>query len=791
MEKPRTYNGDLNNLPPALLPLTTHVRWVVWPWELRTTKTGKSKWTKPPRQARDPKHNARANDPSTWGSYADAVAAVGAGNADGIGYMLQGSDVGAIDCDHCVNAQTAKLEPWVEQLSKEAGNAYREITVSGGGLRIIGKVNGPETHRKFTYDRKTGAGIELYRNTTRYITISGSELGGPCSELPPLDDFIDKLLNLHGAGFGRIFTDYLEQLDTIERIIRDGAPEGERSELFQKVVWTLANKGWSIEQITDELARHPNGIGAKYAGRLQAEIERSYRKWQSHKRTTAGTTAAATPWPQIIVRAGELPRVVNEAEDALLLLGRDLFQRGGQLVRPVLSELKASNEQDTQGWQLIPVALPYMVETLTCAARFLKPDARSKGFTAIDAPRTVAETYLARQGEWKLPALAGIVNTPFLRTDGSICEQPGYDAESGLLFKPEGESFPLIPQQPSKHDALAALAQLEALIASFPFVAPADRSVALSAMLTTLDRHAMATAPLHAFTSPAAGTGKSLLVDIAAMLATGQRMPVISQGRTEEELEKRLGAALLAGDVAISLDNCEHRLESVFLCQALTQHKLNIRLLGYSKNIETPVNATIFATGNNLIIAGDLTRRALMCSMDAQCERPELRTFEHDALKDAQANRGKLVIAALTILRACQLANERVSLAPFGSFEGWSQRIRKSLVWLGYADPCDTVAAMRENDPGREGLAAVVAQWNDNLTLNQAYTVAEIIRRAINVTDFHNALLAVAADRGGKFVANDRLGRWLKRVQGKIINGLKLLNYGMQHGYLLWKLTKA
>src|SRR4029077_10311316 len=128
--------------------------------------------------------------------------------------------------------------------------------------------------------------------------------------------------------------------------------------------------------------------------------------------------------------------------------------------------------------------------------------------------------------------------------------------------------------------ALEALQLLEDLIGDFPFVAAADRAVALSAILTILDRRSMTAAPLHTFTSPTAGTGKSLLVDVAAMLATRQPMPVISQGRTEEELEKRLGAALLAGDTAIALDNCEHPLESSFLCQALTQQKLNIRMLG-------------------------------------------------------------------------------------------------------------------------------------------------------------------------------------------------------------------
>ena len=191
-----------------------------------------------------------------------------------------------------------------------------------------------------------------------------------------------------------------------------------------------------------------------------------------------------------------------EAEAALLLLGREIYQRGGLVVRPVLTDLKAADNRDMRGWRLIPVTRPYLVDTLTCAARFLKHDGRSKAWVATDAPDKVAETYLARQGRWKLPVLTGIIHTPFLRADGSICELPGYDTASGLLFKPDGQSFPPIPQHPSKADAIEALAQLEHLISTFPFVAAADRSVALSAILTTLDRRSMATAPLHAFTSP-------------------------------------------------------------------------------------------------------------------------------------------------------------------------------------------------------------------------------------------------------------------------------------------------
>jgi hypothetical protein len=61
-------------------------------------------------------------------------------------------------------------------------------------------------------------------------------------------------------------------------LIRNGVPEPQRSEAFQSVIFRLANAGLSIDEIEAALAKHPNGIAQKYAGRLRAEIERSYRK---------------------------------------------------------------------------------------------------------------------------------------------------------------------------------------------------------------------------------------------------------------------------------------------------------------------------------------------------------------------------------------------------------------------------------------------------------------------------------------------------------------------------------
>src|SRR5262245_31168734 len=102
MKKPITHNRkDLGILPQVLRPLITEQRWVNWIWELRTTDSGEKKWTKPPRQPSDPTRYAKSNDPSTWGSYAQAVRRWQDGDADGIGFMLKDSGIAALDLDHC------------------------------------------------------------------------------------------------------------------------------------------------------------------------------------------------------------------------------------------------------------------------------------------------------------------------------------------------------------------------------------------------------------------------------------------------------------------------------------------------------------------------------------------------------------------------------------------------------------------------------------------------------------------------------------------------------------------
>src|SRR3546814_8992264 len=73
------------------------------------------------------------------------------------------------------------------------------------------------------------------------------------------------------------------------------------------------------------------------------------------------------------------------------------------------------------------------------------------------------------------------------------------------------------------------------------------------------------------FRSPSIGSGKSFLVDLANVVATGQRCAAVAARSEKEKWERQIAMALHGGDPIVSLDNFNGELRSDLLAQALTQ----------------------------------------------------------------------------------------------------------------------------------------------------------------------------------------------------------------------------
>jgi putative DNA primase/helicase len=483
--------------------------------------------------------------------------------------------------------------------------------------------------------------------------------------------------------------------------------------------------------------------------------------------------------PVIQYLESELPAIVDNACQALIDAEVKVYARGTSLARPVrlASAGQAKRIKRGQGATiLVPIDETALVEILTGSIEWRKYDGRSDKWKPMAAPAAVAKTILARRGDWPFPQLVAVVTAPTLRDDWSILSEPGFDQDSGIYFDPGGVVWPIIKPTPTRAEALTALGSLSSLLADFPFVGPADRAGALAMILTALVRPSLPTAPLFGVSAPVPGSGKSKLVDIAAILATGRNAAVMSAPREEAELQKAVGAALMAGDGFLNLDNVEHSLRSELLCQVLTQELVKLRVLGQSLNLDLPTNVTFAATGNGLRFAGDLTRRVVLISLDPGMERPEERIFKQDAIEVARQGRVQFVTAGLTILRAFIAAKAQAIRPALGSFEVWSNLVRSALMWLDEADPLSNSHSVRDNDPERERTLGILRALPDGEW--RASDLAAMLKEdepRMQVNKQHVALadaLSEFCDRGS--LSTRRLGDFLRHHAGRVLDGISV-----------------
>src|SRR4051794_37378129 len=299
--------------------------------------------------------------------------------------------------------------------------------------------------------------------------------------------------------------------------------------------------------------------------------------------------------------------------------------------------------------------------------------------------------------------------------------------------------------------------------------------------MTAVTRGAYDVAPMFLATAPTPGSGKSHLVDLVALIGRGRPCPVITAPKSDEEMEKRLGALLLEGAPIVSLDNLTRDLDGDMLCQMTERPLVKTRILGESKAPEVQWRGTLLATGNNVTYAGDMVRRGLTIRLDAQAEVPERRAFKFDPHGEVRADRGRYVAAALTIARAFLVSGETVTCAPLGSYRAWSRFAREPLTWLGEPDPVASMDRAREEDPKRRAAREFIEHLKAHFGTRE-FSVKELVSKATETDGrmwpdpqlLHPELNALLVDNCGSVgrnkgaIDNSRVGGWLKRLKGQV-----------------------
>jgi hypothetical protein len=470
--------------------------------------------------------------------------------------------------------------------------------------------------------------------------------------------------------------------------------------------------------------------------------------------------------PTIRVIAGEMNQIVSRVEIELSTTGRH-YQRASSIAIIVTDPKTGSINVQT----LSVPALTRIVSTLAIWERF---DKRTGDWYPTDPPERHIKILSDAQNYAHLPYLKGIARQPYLRADGSIVNTAGYDVQTHMfgVFNPYDYN---IPKTPTRADAEKALDKLKSLLSEFDFKHEHNRSAALSAILTAATRAVLKVAPMIHVDAHSIGSGKSYLCQIISLHATPASSTPHTFPSDDEEMKKLLFAEFMVAPAVICFDNIEGDLKPYpSLMTALTEEYVNGRILGQSKTQEASTNALFLSSGNNVQPVRDATRRVITITLDPQCETPATRQFKNNPVDDVTNNRGVYISAALTIIRAWIVEGRPITpVKPLNSYGEWASLCRQPLLWLGLEDPAQCVFDTMAHDPDREYLGAFLVLW-----LEKYGTYSTSVKTLVGDLAFNPDLCEIVEDiakeRDGT-ISRRKLGWWLKKHAGRVVNGLRLI----------------
>ncbi len=490
-----------------------------------------------------------------------------------------------------------------------------------------------------------------------------------------------------------------------------------------------------------------------------------------------------------ILVSDNISEMVDAIQAAIVEAQLPVLRRSNALVEPIydprpIRKGSAEKTQVTILRRLDPNMLSYMV---TKHAAFFEKQQKS-GKVRVMAPPAPFNTLIGL-GHYHhgIRIVSGVIDAPTMRSDGTILSESGYDEATGLWHYADPYLGNVeVPKKPTKKQAKAALDKLKALLSEFPFADQRlDLSVALAGILTVVARGAFPTAVAFMVTAFAAEFGKGYLVELITTIARGRKVVPISVGDGEVEFEKRLSVSLMEGHSIVSIDNCAQGQEvgSDFLCTLIAEGCAAPRILGKSEMPQCDWNGTFFINGNNISYRGDMVRRGLIINLDAKMERPETKVYSGRPVDTVIRNRAEYIAAALTVVRAAFVSEEAqaIDLSPLNGFEGWSEFVRRPLIWLGEQDPIDCIEKVRSVSSAYKDTAAILAAADRMMTKKkgkgQGWRASELLKVVADLpleAEERELLESNFPSRAGGGVDSIAFGKWLGKIRGGIYGGRRL-----------------
>jgi hypothetical protein len=510
---------------------------------------------------------------------------------------------------------------------------------------------------------------------------------------------------------------------------------------------------------------------------------------------------------KIELKAGEAARALSELIGAVpsICEAEQLMVYGGLVTHPYTVERSGFHGRKVNVVALNVLSARAFASHINAQVEFTEwkhyKDGPAKRQT--DCPVSLVQTLLDRADlVASVPIqVRGLCATPVWRNGELICAS-GYDPISKMWITAPDI---LLPERPTRTDALKALEYLRGWLSEFAFTDERSAAAAVGLLITAAMRASIPHAPMFVANKHEHGEGGSTLCTLATVVQTGREPAVICVNAEDgnAEIEKRIDSAQLAGEMTICLDNWRSGgvVNLISLATIITEAERKVRILGESRNITCPNSQLVLVNGRNISVADDFIRRSVEIALDTKLASPDARTFKRpNIIADAMRDRAEILTACFTIIAAYdELRRHRCKPkqrpTPRAGFNDWVDAVAAPLLWLGLPDISAVSAELRAADPELSYIARLLPAWVgmcEALTAPCGVTVSQILGSALNheklreVQDVIGEATAAKVFDGRPQLQSRAAGNFLRRIAGRRVGDQRLVSAGMTGGAARW-----
>ena len=560
-----------------------------------------------------------------------------------------------------------------------------------------------------------------------------------------------------------------EQIGNATVLDGDEKTEAVKAIIKQMVNLEPVNQSTFIEKMKQV------GLGSKATleSQLKASRRVKYQEQQATQRTESDSSL-----PEINTTNRHLRNITQDALNSLIQQNESprIFVRGGVLVRikPYESSTIVSEVLTTHALR----------GELARAANFVGGEnfMGQAIHQPISPPIDVVNDLMALPQWQGISTLKEVIHAPVFTEDGTFNTSVGYQPKSQSYYAPD-KRLKIGDTIATDENVQAAKSLIfDELLGEFCFADEASRANALALMLLPFVRPLIeGPTPLHLIDAPTEGSGKGLLADVLTVPFKPDGATLMTEGESDEEWRKRITAVLAEAPSHVMVDNISKRLESGSFAAVLTTKEWSDRLLGGNTIIKFPVTPVWIATGNNVEMSPEITRRTVWIRLRPAEEDPSQRTFKIENLhRWAFEHRSELVTACLTLIQKWADLKMPSGTARKGSYEDWAIIMSGIMDTIGVDGFLGNYVALGEkanqdNELWREFVSAWHTKYGTELV-----GVAELFLIASTVDDYDeygkrikigqgllDSLLRSSKEQGRKVKLGDYLKAQVDRVYGK------------------------